>query len=176
MNRRYLPIFFIALMLLVGCATVQTKDIQVDAQADPKANFSGYKTYAWLGAAAIVNDPHGQWEPPQFDADAEIVFLIERELSKRGMSEKMVGPDLVIAYAAGINMETLGLKADPKTTMDMFENVPQGGLAVILVDSRSGFVIWIGVATAEIQESPDTQTVKARLDYAVTQMFKKLPK
>jgi hypothetical protein len=44
------------------------------------------------------------------------------------------------------------------------------------VDSESGLVIWVGVATAEIQESPDTQTVKTRLDYAVTQMLKKLPK
>ena len=163
-------------MLLAGCASVATKDIQVDTQADPKANFSGYKTYAWLGAAAIVNDPHGQWEPPQFDADGEIKFLIDRELRKRGMSENRAGPDLVIAFAAGIDMEALGLKVNTETKMDMLENVPQGGLAVVMIDSESGFVIWVGVATAEIQESPDTQTIKARLDYAMTQMFNKLPK
>ncbi len=176
MNRNYLPVFIIVLMLLAGCASVPTKDIQVDAQVDPKANFSGYKTYAWLGAAAIVNDPYGQWEPPQFDADAEIMFLIDRELRKRGMSENTADPDLVIAFAAGIDMEALGLKVDTGTKMDVLENVPQGGLAVVLVDSKSGFVIWVGVAIAEIQESPDTKTVKARLEYAVTQLFKKLPK
>jgi hypothetical protein len=176
MNRNYLPVFIIVLMLVAGCASVPTKDIQVDAQSDPKANFSGYKTYAWLGAAAIVNDPHGQWEPPQFDSDAEIMFLIDRELRKRGMSENTTDPDFVIAFAAGIDMEALGLKVDTETKMDMLENVPQGGLVVLLVDSESGLVIWVGVATAEIQESPDTQTVKTRLDYAVTQMLKKLPK
>ncbi len=176
MNRNYLPVFIIALMLFVGCASVPTKDIQVDAQSDPRANFSGYKTYAWLVTAAIVNDPYGQWEPPQFDADAEIMFLIDRELRKRGMSEKTAGPDLVVAFAAGIDMEALGLKVNSETKMDVLENVPQGGLVVVLVDSGSGFVIWVGVATAELQESPDTQTVKARLDHAVTKMFKKLPK
>ncbi len=176
MNRNYLPVLIIALMLLAGCAPVPTKDIQVDVQSDPKANFSGYTTYTWLGAAEIVNDPHGQWEPPQFDADVEIMFLIDRELRKRGMSENTAGPDLVIAFAAGIDMEALGLKVDTKTKMEFLENVPQGGLVVVLVDSRSGFVIWIGVATAELQESPDMQTVKARLDHAVTQMFKKFPK
>jgi hypothetical protein len=176
MNRNYPTLFIIVLMLIAGCSSVPTKDIQVDAQADPKANFSGYKTYAWLGAAAIVNDPYGQWEPPQFDADAEIMFLIDRKLRKRGMSENTAGPDLVIAFAAGIDMEALGLKVDTKTKMDMLENVPQGGLVVVFVDSGSGFVIWVGVATAELQENPDTQTVKARLDYAVTQLFKKLPK
>ena len=136
MKRNYLSVFIIALMLFVGCASVQTKDIQVDAQSDPKANFSGYKTYAWLGTAAIVNDPYGQWEPPQFDADAEIMFLIDRELRKRGMSENTADPDLVIAFAAGIDMETLGLKVDSETKMDVLENVPQGGLVVVLMDSQ----------------------------------------
>ncbi len=176
MKRNYLLVSISVLILLAGCASVPTKDIQVDAQADPKVNFSGYKTYAWLGTAAIVNDPYGQWEPPQFDADAEIMFLIDRELRKRGMSENTADPDLVIAFAAGIDMEALGVKVDPKTQIDMLENVPQGGMVVMLVDSESGFVIWVGVAAAEIQETPDTQTVKARLDYAVRQLFKKLPK
>ncbi|UCD90341.1 MAG: DUF4136 domain-containing protein [Desulfobacterales bacterium] len=176
MKRNYLLISIIVLMLFAGCASVPTKDIKINVQSDPKANFSGYKTYRWLGAAAIVNDPYGQWEPPQFDADAEIMFLIDRELRKRGMSKNTANPDLVIAFAAGVDMEALQLKVDTKTKMEFLENVPQGGLVVVLVDSRLGFVIWIGMATAEVQESPDTQTVKARLDHAVTQMFKKLPK
>ena len=176
MNRNYLPVFIIVLMLLAGCASVPTKDIQVDAQADPKANFSGYKTYAWLGAAAIVNDPHGQWEPPQFDSDAEIMFLIDRELRKRGMSENTADPDLVIAFAAGIDMEALGLKVDTKTKMDMLENVPQGGLLVAFLDRDTGFVVWLGVAMGEVQENIDEKTVKARLDYAVTRLFNEIPK
>ena len=73
-------------------------------------------------------------------------------------------------------MQALGLKVDPKTKLDMLENIPRGGLAILLVDSQSGFIIWVGVATADIRENPDTRTIKARLDYAVTQLFKKLPR
>ena len=166
----------IAVFLVFGCATIPKQDIEIEAQADPKANFSGYTTYDWLGAAAIVNDTYGQWEPPQFDADAEIVFLIDQELRKRGMSQRMDSPDMVVAYAAGINMDALKLKVDPDSPIDMVENVPRGGLVVTLIDNASGFVIWAGVATAEIQEEIDTPTVKARLAYAVNQMFKKLPR
>jgi hypothetical protein len=83
---------------------------------------------------------------------------------------------LVIAYAAGIDMEALGLKVDPGTKMELLKNVPQGGLAILALDSQSGLIIWVGVATAEIQERPDSRTVKARLDYAVTRLLKKLPK
>jgi len=165
-------------MLVSGCSSVPTKDISVEVQADPKANFSGYKTYTWLGSAAIINDPYGQWEIPEFDADAEIKYLIDRELRKRGMSQSspLINPDMIVAFAAGIDMDALELKVDPDSKIDMLVSVPQGGLLVILVDGQSGFVIWAGVATAEIQESPSAKTVKARLDYAVTGLFRKLPK
>jgi hypothetical protein len=164
------------LLLLSGCSSIPTKDIELNAQADPKANFEGYKSYAWLGAAAIVNDPHGQWEPPAFDADAEIKYLIDRELRKRGLFENSADPDMYIAFAAGIDMEALELNVDPKTKMDSVENVPQGGLLIAFVDAESGYVIWSGVASAELQDKPDAQTVKTRLDYAVTKLLKKLPK
>ena len=108
--------------------------------------------------------------------DEEITFLIDRELRKRGMTETTTDPDLLVAYAAGIDMEALGLKVDPKTKMELAKNVPQGGIVAVLIDSQSGFVIWVGVATSEVQENPDAKTAKARLDYAVTQMLKRLPK
>jgi hypothetical protein len=164
------------LVLLSGCSSIPTKDIEVAAQADPKANFSGYKTYTWLGAAAILNDAYGQWEPPAFDADAEIKYLIDRELRERGMLESSAAPDVIVAFAAGINMDALELKVDPKTKMEAMAQVPRGGLVIALVDGESGFVIWRGVAIADVQKQPDTRTVKARLDYAVTQLLRKLPK
>ena len=102
MNRNYVLIFASVVMLLSSCAPTPTKDIVVDVQADPKANLNGYKTYAWFGAAAIVSDRYGQWEPPAFDADAEIKYLIDRELRKRGMSQSspLVNPDVIVAFAA----------------------------------------------------------------------------
>jgi hypothetical protein len=175
MNRSHV-LSLLSVMLFAGCASVPTKDIAVAAQADPKANFSGYKTYTWLGAAAILNDAHGQWEPPAFDADAEIKYLIDRELRERGMLESSAAPDVIVAFAAGINMDALELKMDPNTKMEALAQVPRGGLVIALVDGQSGFVIWRGVAIADVQKQPDTKTVKARLDYAVTQLLRKLPK
>jgi hypothetical protein len=166
----------IAIILLTGCTSVPTKDIELGAQADPKANFAGYKTYAWLAAAGILNDPYGKWEPPAFDADAEIKYLIDRELRKRGLFQNSADPDMFVAFAAGIDMEALELKVNPETQMDHVENVPQGGLLIAFIDSETGFVIWGGVATADMQDNPDADTVKARLDYAVTGLLKKLPK
>jgi hypothetical protein len=164
-----------ASMLMAGCSSVPTKDIRVDSQANPKVNMGGYKTYAWLVNAAILNDSYGQWEPPAFDADAEIKYLIDRDLRKQGMSEDSTDPDMIVAFAAGIDMDALELKTDPKGSVNI-QNVPQGGLAIVLVDSQTGFTIWMGVATSDFQGSIDTETAKARLDYVVSKLLKQLPK
>jgi hypothetical protein len=165
------------LMLISGCSSVPVDDIQVETRIDSKAAMSGYKTYAWLGSAAIVNDPYGQWTLPEFDADAEVKYLIDRELRKRDIlqSSPFANPDMIVSFAAGIDMGAFEVKVDPSGTMTAL-NVPQGGLAVILSDSQTGYIIWMGVATADVQDHPDTKTAKARLDYAITKLFQELPK
>ena len=172
---KYSVALFAGLLLIVGCATSVTKDIIVDSEADPKANFKAYKTYTWLVSAAIVYDPEGKWEPPQFDADAEIKFLIDRELRKRGMIEDSANPDMAVTFAAGIDMSSMEIDIDPESNMTMLENVPLGALVVILQDANTGLAIWGGIATAEIQENPSQETIKQRLDFAVSQMFKQFP-
>jgi len=166
------------LTLLAGCVSSNLRDIRVEAEADSEIDFGSYRNYAWLGSAAIVYDPEGKWEPPEFDADAEIEFLIDRELRGRGMAENSNAPDLVVAYAAGIDMESMDIAVDPDDyrLVETLQNVPRGGLVVVLIDARSGLAVWAGVATAEIQQNPDQRIVRQRLDYAVTSMFRKLPK
>jgi len=169
-------LFIIACLVLSGCKPVATGDIKVQAQANPKTNFDGYKTYGWSKTVMIVNDPYGQWEPPAFDADAEIRNLIEQQLRSRGMKEDPLLPDLIVGFSAGVNIDAYKIKVDPNTKMDILEQVPKGGLVVVFMDGETGMVNWVGMATAEVQKQPSTETVKKRLDYAVTEMFKKLPK
>ncbi|BCS95215.1 hypothetical protein DSLASN_08470 [Desulfoluna limicola] len=176
MIRKHALLFVIAFIFLAGCTTAPVSDIKLKSKADPKVNFNGYNTFAWLGSASILNDPEGKWEPPGFDADAEIKFLIDRELRKRGMSKSSANPDLLVAFAAGVDMDALDLMVDPETHSEIQENLPKGGLLIAFVDPDTGFVIWLGMAKAEVQQGIDGLTIKARLDYAVTKLLKKIPK
>lgn len=160
---------------VTGCSTFPKDDISVESEANPKVNFSGYKTYAWLAAIGIVEDADGVWEPPKFDADGEIQFRVNEALRNKGMTEVSDNPDIFVAYALGVDMDALELKADPKTQLKSLENVPQTGLVVMLVDAESGFVTWVSVATGEMKNlEPEIQ--KKRLEYVVNTMFKDLPK
>lgn len=164
-----------AAFLMTACATAPTSDIKVEAETAPGADLKAYKNYAWLAAAKIVNDPAGRWEPPQFDADAEIKWLIDREMRARGISEVSSYPDMFVAFVAGVDMAQLELKEDPKTKMDVLKNAPKGALAVLFIDGASGDPVWAAAAVGDVKSDRPAEQIKARLDYAVTQMFRKLP-
>jgi len=173
--KKHLIALLTAMLLVTGCASSVTNDIKVEAEADPTIKFSGYKTYAWLGSASIVYDPAGKWEPPQFDADSEIKFLIDNEMRNRGFSEDTANPGLIVAFAAGIDMTAMREEVDPNSNIAALQNVPEGALTVVLVDALTGLAVWGGVATADIQQDPDAEVDKQRLAFAVSSMFKQLP-
>ena len=157
---------------LLGCATV-TKDIRVDAETDPTVNLAGYKTYAWLVSAEIVNDDHGNWEPPGFDADAELRFLINRELRGKGMHEVTTRPDLFIAFAAGINMDVFEINMKPGNEMYSLTNTPKGALVVVMIDPATRNPVWAGSAVGDVKVGRPSGEVSQRLAYAVKTMFGK---
>jgi len=176
MKKYFIFILIISYSIMTGCAITPTDDIKIEAEADPKVKFSGYKTYAWLGSLGILKDPEGKWKQPGFDVDKEIHFLIDRELRSRGLSETSNNPDILVAYATGVNMSALKVKENPETKQKFLKNVPKGSLLVILSDPSTEYVMWIGRAKAEVQNNLEADVYKARLDYAVTNMIKMIPK
>jgi len=169
-------LFTMSFLFLSGCATFPTSDIEIETAVDTKVNIAGYERYGWLAAAGSLRDPEGKWEPPGFDADKEIMFLVDRELRKRGMTETTRNPDLLVAYVLGVDMSALELKEDPETKLYDVENIPGGGLLLVLIDPGTMKAVWVGTATAEIQKDLDTETRKKRIDYVITKMLKELPK
>jgi hypothetical protein len=165
----------LAVTAIAGCSSA-TKDIKVDAVADGSVDFSKYRTYEWVAAAAVLNDPNSQWKAPDFDVMSEVQSLVDDALQKRGMTEVSDDPDMLVAFGIGADMDALGVKEDPNTKTQMIENVPQGALVLFVADGETGYVSWVGEATGDVQENIDEKTIKKRLDYAISQLIKKLPK
>lgn len=163
-------------ILLSGCAKSVTEDIQIDATADTTTSFGHYKSYTWLGDIAALNDPEGTWQPPKMNVAEDIKFLIDRELRKRGIFNYTENAELEVAFFMGVDMEAMALKVNPDTRQDMLETVPAASLAVALIDAKTGYVVWVGEAMGDIQQHSTEEILRKRLDYAVTEIFKKLPK
>jgi len=166
--------FFLAsliLVLLSSCATM-TQDIRVETETASGIDLAKYKTYGWLLSAKVVNDPQGNWEPPGFDADSELRFLINRELRDKGLQEVTRQPDLLVAFAAGINMEAFEIKTEPGSDMFNLTNAPKGALVVMLVDRATKRPVWSGSAEGDVKSDRTSEEVGQRLAYAVKTMFR----
>ena len=172
MKKFYSPIAILILSILLSACASTTKDIKVETASDPKVNLEAYKTYAWLGSAEILNDPEGKWVPAKFDISSDIKFLIDSELRDNDLTEVAdQDAEVAISFFTGVDMAAQELKADPETDVEIPENVPKAALIVVALDIKTGYVIWIGVATGDIKEGATVKETKARVAYAVKKMF-----
>ncbi len=162
---------FVSVTFISSCTTL-TNDIQIETHADPSINYDRYKSYAWAGSAQIVFDPIGQWEQPTLDTDEEVRFVINRELRAHGFNQVEHDPDLLVAFAAGVDMTILELKEDPDSDKKIPVNVPKAALVIALIDASSGYVVWLGHATGDVQQQQTIDNIRVRIDYAVRQIFK----
>jgi hypothetical protein len=160
---------------LLGCAHQATRDIQITVKVDPKANMTGYKTYAWSGGMGALNDPDHVWTPTEFDIDAEVRFLVDSNLRAKGLTATEDKPDLSVMYLMVVDTDRqaaelrkkYGEKAD-------ISGLSEAALVVGLVDNDTGFVVWLGAASAPAHPFRDDATAKARIGAAVNNMFKEL--
>lgn len=175
MNASRLAAALLAVLFLAACASTSlTRDIEVETETDAAADLKAYQTYAWIGSAEIVNDPHGHWEPPALDADTEIRHLINTEMRDQGFVEVERDPDLLVGFAAGIDMAALELVDNPDTDMQTLENVPRGALLVVLIDASTRYAVWAGIAAGNVKSQRPAEETRKRLAYAVDEMFKQM--
>jgi hypothetical protein len=161
-----------ALAFLTACASA-TNDIAVESEAGLAADFSRYQTYYWDAATTVLNDPDGRWSAPGFNALEFVVAQVDTALQERGWTLSATDPDLLASIGTGINMEFR--EGADGTDSTKLANVPKGALVLALVDNASGGLVWMGTATGNVQDAPDDDTVRKRLEYAVAQLMKQLP-
>ncbi|HHJ36486.1 MAG TPA: DUF4136 domain-containing protein [Gammaproteobacteria bacterium] len=162
---------FAILFLASSCATL-TDDIVISTRSNSEINYDKYKTYAWAGNTQIVFDPIGQWEQPTLDTDEEVRFVVNRELRNLGINQVKEDPDILVTCAAGIDMTSMKLKADPDSDAPALSNVPRAALAIALVDTKTGYTVWVGFAEGEVQQQQSIENIRKRIDYAIHEIFK----
>lgn len=167
--------FFIAAFVvpvIISACTTLTGDIEVQTRKNSGINYDGYKTYNWAENAQIVFDPIGQWEQPTLDTDEEVRAVINRELQKHGINQVEKDPDLFIAFAAGADAAVLELKEDPNNDKKILKKVPKAALIIALIDADTGYTVWSGYAMGEVQQQQSIDNIHARINYAISKIFK----
>jgi hypothetical protein len=183
-----------AAVVVCLCATVVLHaKIKTRAEADPKFNFSGVKTWAWhadgagdvIMARASGDDP----APVKKRVEPILVAAVARELGLRGLTLASSGPpDLTVHYyllvTAGMEAQVMGqfLPALPEWGVPPFAPATQslnivtrGSVVLDCVSTSLGRVVWRGVAQTDI----DTEQSDAKRDALVRdtahELVKRIP-
>ncbi|VAW52773.1 hypothetical protein MNBD_GAMMA06-1101 [hydrothermal vent metagenome] len=160
-----------SIFFITSCATL-TQDIKVEIHADSGADFSTFKSYAWASSEQIVFDPIGQWEQPTLNTDKEVKFNINQELRAKGLFETQDNPDLLVTFSAGVDMTHMELKQNPDSPKNVLTNAPKAALVIALIDTRTGYTVWLGFAEGDVQPQQTIENIRARIDYAVSKILK----
>lgn len=175
MKLRHLLI--VATALAAGCATGP----RVTTDADPAANFSGYRTYSW-----VVSSPPQGMNPIMYE---RIKASIDRSLAARAFTQGEPA-DFAIAFTVGARDRVEVTDYGPYATyypgwgrgyrygwapvynnVDV-RNVTDGTLAIDIYDAGTRRPVWHGVATKEIRPERIEQ---ADIDEAIDAVLDRFP-
>ena len=172
MRKTHFVLSFCFLLVATGSALAQRVDVDWDHSAD----FSMYRTYAWMESKNPAPDI---W-------DQRIVQDIDLQLTAKGLQKAETGqqPDLFVVYNADVKQQTSleGYDYDfgpgwrwggggPVELRPVTENV--GTLTVDLVDAQKKHLIWRGTATEVLSDKSEKNIHK--VEKATSKMFEKYP-
>jgi hypothetical protein len=174
MKTRITSLVTAAALTLFGAAlTAQTISYDYDKGAD----FSKFRTYAWVGGATL---------PDQIN-HARIVGAVDAQLASRGMVKVTPGgePDVLVAYHATFdkNLRINGFSsgwggyrfAGSRTGTATTEEFLVGTLAVDVVDAQSKSIVWRSRATKELDAKATPEKRDKNIRRAVEKLFEKYP-
>jgi hypothetical protein len=161
------------LMLLGTIALAQS----VTYDYDRAANFSHYKTYAWIRGTELTDELN----------HARVVRSIDGALAAKGLARVQPGanPDLRVAYHASFdkNLEIagstqglgpFGLGGD-RWGSARVQPVLVGTLVVDVSDARTKAIVWRSLASSDIRPNDKPETRERKITKATARMFKNYP-
>ncbi len=139
-------------------STTQSRPIgasaKVEVDSDPKADFSAYKTYAWLPISE---------RPANLADHTRIMQTVERELEAKGLAKDQDGaPNVFVGYSATSkkkmrgdpytqNSSTRG-PSDVRTIVD-FKRVEEETISIEFRDGKSRERVFLGTLREPLQRS-----------------------
>jgi Domain of unknown function (DUF4136) len=166
-------LFALAVGLLGSSASAQN----VSHDYDKSAEFSRFKTYAWVPGTNLKDEINHK----------RVVAAIDAQLTAKGFRkvEASAHPDLLVAYHATFDKDLRitgfssgwggyrfgGHRSGTATT----DTIVTGTLVVDMVDAQSGSIVWRGVASKEIDPKASPERREKNINKAAEKLFKSYP-
>jgi hypothetical protein len=162
----------------LGCAT------RVRVDFDPREDFSGYRTWAWLPRSFEVAATRGRVDS---ELDALLRAAVERELAARGYEPAgEAPPDFLVTYHLRVQLQLVRGIETP-AMQRLTSPTREGGFDVVasrptlrpyeratlvldVADGREHQLVWRGIGTRRVRNS-----FRTRAEAVVAEIFEAFP-
>ena len=140
---------------------------------DRSANFTRFKTYAWVRGTNLEDQLNHQ----------RIVRAVDGQLAARGFSqvEATGNPDVLVAYHASfdknlqINAFGSGPRIGFRSGTATVDEIVVGTLAIDMLDGRTREIVWRGIASKELDAKASPEKKEKGINKAAEKIFKNYP-
>ena len=167
--------FITAVGLMLFGASALAQNVNYDF--DKSANFSRFKTYAWVRGTELGDELNHE----------RVVRAVEAQLALKGLTRVGAGaePDVLVAYHAnfGKNLQINGFSsgwAGPRfggyrSGTATTQEIVTGTLVVDMIDARTKSIVWRGTATDDLNPGAKPEKREKNIHKAAEKMFKNYP-
>ena len=160
-----------ALLLLLAVSGASAQKVNTDW--DHSADFSKYKTYAWIESK----------NPAKSDlTHKRIIENIEKQLAAKGFQKVAENADMLVVYNAGlkeqVSVQGYSYGYGPyrwgggTTSLHKYVEL-QATLVIDMVDAKSQQLVWRAIATDTVSDNPEKNIKK--IEKAAEKAYKKYP-
>lgn len=171
-----------AIAVALAASACSSRKVNFDYAHD--ANFSRYQTYAW-------HTDDTSLEQENMLAHQRIVAAVDRQLASKGLRKVDSDPDVYVTYHGEdkenmtLSTTSMGYGYGPGwgwggfygggmgSTTTQVRTYTVGTLVVDIWDANAKALVWRGIASDTISDSPQSNAKK--IDDAVMDMFKRYP-
>ncbi len=162
-----------ALMLLGTIITAQNVTYDVDRTA----NFSMFRTYAWVQGNRVGDELNHR----------RIVTAIDTQLARKGFAklETAASADVLVAYHASFDedLQVSGFSSGwgayrfggSRSGSARVEEILIGTLAVDMMDAKTKSIVWRAMASKEIDVKASPEKRDKSINKAAEKLFKNYP-
>jgi hypothetical protein len=141
------------------------------------AAFTNLKTYAWAPSVMRTDDPNSH----------RIMNAVDAQMSSKGYRrvEREANPDVLLVYqviysrdlqVSGYSTGLAGYRVRPaRTGTARVERTLVGTLAIEVIKTKSGAIIWRGIATKDVDTDASPEKRDKNINKAVAKLFKHYP-
>ena len=186
-------------LLLLSCAfgcmaLACANPIRTSFDLDPSADFSQFRTFAWIGPAPLARAKQGSGAQSFVSAldDQRLRRAVDRDLQAKGYTlvQNIDEADLVVAYSVGseekvrVHHTPASIRTYPFPSRYHYgrwymgstvrvQQYTQGTLSIEVYERKTEQAVWVGWASKRLSRSDDSQRL---INEAVSKILVQFPR